>query len=1043
MSSVIHVAPGWAGHHQTILSAASAAPPGATIVLAPGDYHEGIRIFTALRIVPARGSGTVRWSSGQGPVLQVSGGTVAVSGLQLTVTDRNSGGIMVEGGDLTLEDCEVQAAGTAVYVSAGRVTVRRCGIRSSEANGVQVVDAAGLVDQCVIGPVGSGVVADGSAVDVTGCTVRDSRGNGLYWRNGATGTCSDLDVTGSRLPAIAVESGARPTIRRARLHDLPGQAIMVSAAAGVFEDCSVERSASDTAIHLRERATSHFDDLRLTGVATGISVLSGAAPTMRRVTVTGGTGQALAVADAGGVYSHLTVTDLRTSLPAVGVGGSASEVRLEAVRISGVRTAVGVQDGAVTVHDLTVEGAADIGLVTIGARLTGTDLRISGTPLGLVAEQTRLSVSGAVVTGGKSGLVVGEGCTGDLIRVASTGHRATGMFFTDCGALAVTECTATGNGDDVVLSGTPRVTFTGHTGPLPEPDGPEPGGPDSGPGRPSAPDQPVTSLDVALAELDAMIGLGHVKTEIRRLADLIEHQRRREAQGLPRGVTHRHLIFAGPPGTGKTEVARRYAAIASALGVIRRNHVEEVDRSTLVGSVIGETEKLSRAAFQRARGGVLFIDEAYALAADDSSSRDFGRHAVETIMKLMEDHRDDTVVIAAGYPNEMRKLMDSNPGLRSRFGATIDFPNYTPAELVAIVTKFAADEEYTVPADTAVALTTALSQLARTPGFANARAARQVFHDMRQSLADRTIKEDARDRESLTALRPEDVAAAGRAAGIAVGVGVVDQEEVSRLLAELDALVGLAEAKQEVATLVAQVELAQHRAAHGMAVQPLSRHLIFTGPPGTGKTSVARLYGRLLAALGVLANGAIVEVGQADLVAGFVGQTALKTRARFSEARGGVLFIDEAYSLTPHDGPGSDFGREAIETLIKLMEDHRDEVVVVAAGYPDEMSRFLAANTGLASRFRPPITFAPHTDDDLLEIFTRMAEEQDYTIAPETRTALRDHLAGLPRDRGFGNARAMRQILELATGRQALRLRGATVTREALTTLLPEDVVAP
>ena len=1037
MSSVVHVAPGWAGHHQTILSAASAAPPGSTIVLAPGDYHEGIRIFATLRIVPAQGSGTVRWSAGQGPVLEVTGGTVTVAGLRITATDRGSGAIMVGGGDLTLEDCEVQAAGTAVYISAGRAAVRRCTLRSSEANGVHVVGAAALVDHCTIGPAGSGVVAEGGAVDVTGCTVRDVRGSGLYWLAGATGTCSDVDVTGSRQPAIGVESGARPTFRRARLHDLPGQAIMVSDAAPAFEDCVVERAGADTAIHIRGRATPRFDDLRLTGVATGVSVLSGAAPSMRRITVTGGTGPALAVADAGGSYTNLTVTGLRTSLPAVSVLGPDCDVRLEGARISDVRTAVAVQDATVTLRDLAVESATDTGVLAIGARLTGQDLRVTGTPSGLVAERARLTLAGAVVSGGESGLVLGKGCTGDLTRVAVTDNSGTGMLFAECGAMTVTGCTATGNGDDVVLAGTPRVTFTGHTGPLPD------SGPEPGTVRRPADDPPVTSMEVALARLDAMIGLGNVKTEIRRLADLIEHQRRREAQGLRRGTTHRHLIFAGPPGTGKTEVARRYAAIASALGVIKRNHVEEVDRSTLVGALIGETEKLSRAAFQRARGGVLFIDEAYALTADDGGGRDFGRHAVETIMKLMEDHRDDTVVIAAGYPNEMRRLMDSNPGLRSRFGATIDFPNYTPAELVAIVEKFAADEEYEVPPDTRLALTTALSQLARAPGFANARAARQVFHDMRQSLADRTIKEDARDRASLTTLRPEDVAAAGRAAGIAVGVGVVDTEEVTHLLAELDALVGLAEVKQEVATLVAQVELAQHRAAHGMAVQPLSRHLIFTGPPGTGKTSVARIYSRLLAALGVLANGTVVEASQSDLVAGFVGQTALKTRARFSEARGGVLFIDEAYSLTPHEGPGSDFGREAIDTLIKLMEDHRDEVVVVVAGYPDEMSRFLAANTGLASRFRPPIEFASHTDDDLVEIFTRMAEQQDYTIAPETLAALRTRLSGLPRDRGFGNARAMRQILELATGRQALRLRGETVTREALTTLLPEDVAAP
>ncbi len=254
-------------------------------------------------------------------------------------------------------------------------------------------------------------------------------------------------------------------------------------------------------------------------------------------------------------------------------------------------------------------------------------------------------------------------------------------------------------------------------------------------------------------------------------------------------------------------------------------------------------------------------------------------------------------------------------------------------------------------------------------------------------------------------------------------------------------MIGLTDAKREVGNMVDLLASAQQRRAAGLPAPPLSRHLIFAGPPGTGKTTIARLYGGILAALGVLAGGQVIEVSRADLVGEYVGHTAQRTREAFERARGGVLFVDEAYALAAAPGGGADFGREAIDTLVKLMEDHRDDVVVIAAGYEAEMHRFLAANSGLSSRFSHHIRFANYTTDDLVTIASQHAAAAGYEFSGSAVAALRRHFAATPRGPSFGNGRYARQVLDAAITRQAGRLRHTpSPTAADLSQLLPGDV---
>jgi len=268
---------------------------------------------------------------------------------------------------------------------------------------------------------------------------------------------------------------------------------------------------------------------------------------------------------------------------------------------------------------------------------------------------------------------------------------------------------------------------------------------------------------------------------------------------------------------------------------------------------------------------------------------------------------------------------------------------------------------------------------------------------------------------------------------------LIPEVEIGDPMAELDELVGLEPIKEQVRRLVAELKAERMRIAAGMPVSDRSRHMVFLGNPGTAKTTVARLLARIYAQLGVLDNGHLVEVTRTDLIGEYIGQTAPRTTAKFNQATGGVLFIDEAYSLIPPDS-GRDFGHEAVATLLKLMEDHRDEVVVIVAGYPREMQRFLESNTGLASRFPKTLAFDDYNADELVAIFRLIADQAGFAVAPDVADGLRS-LVPSPRPVGFGNGRFVRNVFEEAVSRQAMRLVEATdPTPEQIRALLRSDL---
>lgn len=540
--------------------------------------------------------------------------------------------------------------------------------------------------------------------------------------------------------------------------------------------------------------------------------------------------------------------------------------------------------------------------------------------------------------------------------------------------------------------------------------------------EPTAPE----NMDVVMQKMDELIGLSTIKAKIKEYSSYLNFLKVRKEKGFEdEDKINLHSVFTGNPGTGKTTVALMLGKIYKNLGLLSKGHVHEVDRADLVAEYIGQTAPKVKEAIKKAKGGILFIDEAYALARAGDDNKDFGKEVIEIIIKEMSDGDGDIAIIVAGYPDEMTNFLGSNPGLKSRFNMYFEFPDYLPQELREIA-KFCCKKRnivLTPEAESQLYKKLVDAYRSRTHTFGNARYVNSIIDDAKMNLGLRVMalpNSEEITKDQLMTVELPDIEKIFASKQRTMADIPLDEELLNESLKELREMIGLISVKKEIDELVNLVKY--YREIGKDVRETFSLHTVFKGSPGTGKTTVARIVAQIFKALGILEKGNLVETDRQGLVANYVGQTATKTSEMIDKAMGGVLFIDEAYALS--QGGDSDFGREAIETLLKRMEDRRGHFIVIAAGYTDNMNEFLEFNPGLKSRFDRELIFEDFSPEELMQIAHHILTDQSINAHQDAEGHLKKYFKHLfnTKSKFFGNGRMVRKVVEDAIKHQNLRL---------------------
>lgn len=462
-----------------------------------------------------------------------------------------------------------------------------------------------------------------------------------------------------------------------------------------------------------------------------------------------------------------------------------------------------------------------------------------------------------------------------------------------------------------------------------------------------------------------------------------------------------HIVLSGNPGTGKTTVSKIISEVFKEENILEVGHIVEAKSSDLVGEYVGHTAVKTQEKINQAIGGVLFIDEAYKLL-----SNDFGQEAIDTIVEAMTAREGEFSVIIAGYPQQMNDFVNSNPGLSRRFANKINLKDYEAEILIEIFENKMIKEGYSFDKELKDIFPHFIQNWfdARDEKtFGNAGDVLNLF----ESMAKNALNQDR------TELCFEDVTTDKQ-----MHLKKQSDDVMADALAKLDDIVGLESVKENIKRIIASIKMNKLRDADAKV---LAGHYIFKGNPGTGKTTVARIFGEMLKELKVLKKGHFSEATREDLVQGFVGQTAIKTKEVLESSLGGVLFIDEAYSLS--QGGENDFGQEAINTIVPFMENNIEKFTLIVAGYNDDMDKFLDANTGLKSRFTNTITFEDYSNDEMLSIFKTFVKKDGYSLG----TGLDEKLINIfqnirEHSKHFGNGRDARKVFNSAKSNLDMRL---------------------
>ncbi|PHV69575.1 stage V sporulation protein K [Sporanaerobium hydrogeniformans] len=531
----------------------------------------------------------------------------------------------------------------------------------------------------------------------------------------------------------------------------------------------------------------------------------------------------------------------------------------------------------------------------------------------------------------------------------------------------------------------------------------------------------IPTLEEAKYKLDTVIGMRQLKNFIVNIENNYKVQQIRQRLGLPTSYMSMNMIFTGNAGTGKTNAARITFEYLNALGILSKGILKEVSKADFVTENINDTAKRTHEVISSALGGVLFIDEAYSLC--ESEEDKVGKEIVNALLKGIEDNRENLIVILAGYEKDMENFLSFNQGLKSRFPNSIHFEDYSPVEMYDIAVNIAKAKGYKIAKNVKAELIGLFTknQFTGKNDLGNARFVRNIIEN---AIMDASKKYLANSEKQIDLLERDNFNFKAKTK--------FDLEK------KLESIIGLEEVKKLLRSQYKLIVAQEKRKSVGVKTKvDQNLNMVFVGNPGTGKTSIARVVAEMLNSMGLLKGGQLIETDRSHFVSEIPGETAKKTEEKFKEAIGGILFIDEAYTLA-----NDSLGREAVETLLKLIEDYSKEVIVILAGYEQEMEDFFDINVGLRSRFPLWTNFEDYNPDELLDMAIKMIEANGFKLSKNAYVALKKSFVDIYEnaDAQSGNGRMVRNYVENLIRNQSIRIAEEDISEYEMNLITIKDI---